>query len=209
MPHLLRCLAVWTAATVAATAAVTWLAPVVAGPASGFDGQLVRGCAAAAAGATAWLWLGAGITIATSLRGRAAAVPPAVLPTPLRRLVLGACGVVLAGGLGIGAAQAAQDGPHQDRLGGPAAVAGLPVPDRTATAAPAPAPDVVTVEPGDSLWSIAAEHLGPHPTDAEVDAAWRDLYARNRTVVGPDPDLIRPAQRLRAPIPAPVSEVQP
>jgi nucleoid-associated protein YgaU len=62
------------------------------------------------------------------------------------------------------------------------------------------APDAVVVRPGDTLWSIAASRLGPGtPTDAAVDAAWRRLYAHNRSTVGPRPDLIHPGARLRMP----------
>jgi resuscitation-promoting factor RpfA len=46
-----------------------------------------------------------------------------------------------------------------------------------------------TVRPGDWLSKIAAAH----------DIAWQSLYAANRSVVGPDPDLIFPGQRLVLP----------
>lgn len=59
----------------------------------------------------------------------------------------------------------------------------------------------VTVRPGDSLWSIAARHLAPGASDAQVDAAWRAWYAANRPVIGADPDLILPGQLLHAPDP--------
>jgi hypothetical protein len=55
----------------------------------------------------------------------------------------------------------------------------------------------VVVGSGDSLWSIAAARLGPHASTVAVDEEWRRLYARNRSVVGPDPDLIHPGTRLR------------
>lgn len=57
----------------------------------------------------------------------------------------------------------------------------------------------VTVRPGDSLWSIAARHLGPGAGNAQVDAAWRAWYAANRAVIGADPDLILPGQVLQFP----------
>ena len=36
----------------------------------------------------------------------------------------------------------------------------------------------------------------PGASDAEIDARWRRLYDLNRAEIGPDPDLIQPAQRL-------------
>ena len=61
---------------------------------------------------------------------------------------------------------------------------------------------VVMVQPGDSLWRIAAHSLGPDATDADVDNAWRAWYFVNREVIGDDPDVILPGQDLRAPSPS-------
>lgn len=58
------------------------------------------------------------------------------------------------------------------------------------------APQAYTIQPGDTLWAIAGRTLQGSPTDAEIDAGWRSLYARNAGVVGPDPDLVRPGQQL-------------
>ena len=52
---------------------------------------------------------------------------------------------------------------------------------------------------GDTLWDIAARHLGPHATDQDVAEAWPRWYALNREVVGDDPDHILPGQRLVVP----------
>jgi len=57
----------------------------------------------------------------------------------------------------------------------------------------------VVVRRGDSLWRIAARHLGPQVTEAQVAAAWPRWYAANRAVVGPDPNLLLPGQRLIPP----------
>jgi nucleoid-associated protein YgaU len=68
--------------------------------------------------------------------------------------------------------------------------------------APAPAASdaaEVVVRRGDSLWSIAARHLGPGASDAEIAEAWPAWYTTNRDVVGDDPDLILPGQVLQAP----------
>jgi len=63
----------------------------------------------------------------------------------------------------------------------------------------------VVVAPGDSLWSIAAQHLPAAATDALTAAAWPRWYAVNRSVIGDDPDLLLPGQRLT--VPGPTDEV--
>jgi hypothetical protein len=57
----------------------------------------------------------------------------------------------------------------------------------------------VVVHEGDSLWSIAAAHLGPHASPADVARAWPRWYAANRGVVGADPNLLLPGTTLVAP----------
>lgn len=87
------------------------------------------------------------------------------------------------------------------------AVPASPVPAGAASTGPAPRPvapapeagQTYVVTPGDSLWSIAAEHLEPGASAAQVAAAWPRWYAANRDVIGPDPDLIHPGQLLLAP----------
>ena len=68
--------------------------------------------------------------------------------------------------------------------------------------APAPAANTsaeVVVQRGDTLWSVAARHLGTGASDAEIARAWPAWYATNRDVIGGDPDVILPGQVLRAP----------
>ena len=68
--------------------------------------------------------------------------------------------------------------------------------------APAPAANTsaeVVVQRGDTLWSVAARHLGTGASDAEIARAWPAWYAANRDVIGGDPDVILPGQVLRAP----------
>ncbi|HEX6447476.1 MAG TPA: LysM domain-containing protein [Streptosporangiales bacterium] len=60
-------------------------------------------------------------------------------------------------------------------------------------------PRVVRVRPGDSLWCIARTHMSGRPSDAAITREWHRWYAANRSVVGSDPDLIVPGQRLRPP----------
>ena len=57
----------------------------------------------------------------------------------------------------------------------------------------------VVVAAGDSLWSIAADHLPDGASAAQIAAAWPTWYAENSSVIGSDPDLIRPGQLLDPP----------
>lgn len=62
--------------------------------------------------------------------------------------------------------------------------------------APAPSPQpsgsTYTVVEGDTLWDIAATHLG----DA---TRWPEIYSLNQGVIGDNPDLIYPGQELQLP----------
>jgi len=98
----------------------------------------------------------------------------------------------------------------------PGVLDGLPLPERpdtgpsvTPAAVPQqrvvprsarPLPASVLVQPGDSLWSIAADRLcrPGAPTTAVADAV-RLLEAANRDRLGADPDLIFPGTRLELP----------
>ncbi|MEW1953961.1 LysM peptidoglycan-binding domain-containing protein [Terrabacter sp. NPDC080008] len=76
--------------------------------------------------------------------------------------------------------------------------------DRPRLLAPAPRAatsthELVTVRRGDSLWSIAARHMGTGATDTEVAHEWPRWYEANRAVIGDDPDLLVPGQQLRPP----------
>jgi hypothetical protein len=63
----------------------------------------------------------------------------------------------------------------------------------------APRNPPVIVRPGDSLWSIASRRLGPGAADVLVAQEWPRWWAANREVIGDDPDLINPGQRLTPP----------
>lgn len=60
----------------------------------------------------------------------------------------------------------------------------------------------VVVRPGDCLWAITARELRD-PTAARVSAHWPGWWRANRRVIGSDPNLIHPGQRLRRPGPTP------
>lgn len=190
--RLPRCLLVWCSATALLASAAHLVAEAaLAHVTGGFETGLVRACGAAAVGCLAWAWLNVSAAVLEALRSR---VPGRRRPAPraLRRLVLIACGVAL-----TAPAPALADTPHD--LPAEVLLAGLPYPERVADAAPAAAPRVVVVRPGDTLWSIAARHLPADAGAADVTRAWQRLHRHNRAVIGDDPDLIRPGQRLVLP----------
>lgn len=140
------------------------------------------------------------------------------LPPALRRLLTGLAGAGTAGVVVLGASGTATPGsavapPAVERLVRLPALPGDPPPTATMAVlddeptAPAEEPAAAsawTVEPGESLWSIAeelvAERLGRPPTDAEVDGPWRQLVDANRDrLVGGDPDRLFPGQVLVLP----------
>jgi nucleoid-associated protein YgaU len=59
--------------------------------------------------------------------------------------------------------------------------------------------DTVVVLRGDTLWSIAARHLGPAANAAAIEVEWHRWLATNRDVIGDDADLILPGQLLSPP----------
>jgi hypothetical protein len=57
-----------------------------------------------------------------------------------------------------------------------------------------------TVEPGDTLWDIAATHLTPTlRSPARIQRYWQQIYWVNRPAIGADPDLIHPGTGLDVP----------
>ena len=170
----------------------------------------------------AWLWLLAAVGVCTydALRSGPDPLPASVLRPPLvRALVATALG---AAALAVPpAAQAdstrAQGNlvPHDVIDASPAGhttgrrvLAGLRVPDRSvggvtgrthdrADDRPVDPVGRLQVRPGDSLWSLTAALLPAEAPAGTVVAGWRLLYAANRAVVGPDPDLLLPGQSLR------------
>jgi hypothetical protein len=59
--------------------------------------------------------------------------------------------------------------------------------------------DTVVVLRGDTLWAIAARHLGPAASAADIEVEWRRWLAANRDVIGDDADVILPGQVLSPP----------
>ena len=226
-----RCLVVWAAGTAAlATVARPAEIPAADGWAARhrlaalpLDRALLDLAAAALLACAAWAWLALTVTVLEALgtprRGEVRQVPErrplvgvrrfgdaARLPGGLRRLVLSWCGVALLSGLAAPAL--ATGGPHPPDHGhGLAALVGLPLPER-AVAPPSPhratqSTGSVVVRTGDCLWTIAARGLSADATPVEIAHRWHALYAANRGLIGPDPDVLQPGQRLRLPVPSP------
>lgn len=57
----------------------------------------------------------------------------------------------------------------------------------------------IVVRRGDTLWSIAAAHLGQDATDAEIARAWPRWHATNAERIGADPHVLLPGTRLTPP----------
>lgn len=200
----------------AAAAPMSAVLQAGAGAAS-FDALMAVTAAGAALAVATWLLLGVVLTALVETQwsnGRRwlAALAARVTPTLVARIATG----LLAGGIVGGPAMS---GPAAFAETRPINVAAAPADtvrdsalrswtadrpsagrehDRVRTRHPAPAGTVV-VRRGDSLWVIAARHLPARTGHAAVARAWPRWYAANRDVVGSDPDLIRPGQRLRAP----------
>ena len=159
-------------------------APMPAGgPGSLLRPQAVRVLVATALGVTA---LAGPAAHASPLAGRARTLPDDLSPAAgaRRSVTLG-----LLDGLPV---PDRVSGGARDRSRGLSAQATVRAPDR------APADDrTVRVDPGDCLWSLAAGLLPPGSPTSTVAEGWRLLYAANREVVGPDPDLLQPGQTLQ------------
>lgn len=124
---------------------------------------------------------------------------PTLLRACMTVSIAGGIGVTHIGFSTIGTAPASAMDSPQD-------VHGVPYPDRplldTDDTPPQPdAPDQkqVTVRPGDSLWAIAAGHLGRGASHTDIEHAWRSWWHTNRSTIGADPHLIRPGQTLHSP----------
>ena len=61
------------------------------------------------------------------------------------------------------------------------------------------APGVHVVVRGESLWRITAELLGPDASNSAIASAWPVIYQANRSLIGENPGLIQPGQRLTIP----------
>jgi len=95
---------------------------------------------------------------------------------------------------------------HADTVAGRASapsmssLEGLRLPERPLDPASTPqSTDEVVVKAGDTLWAIAARSLPADAGPAQVATEVTRWHAANRQVIGDDPDLIIPLQRLTPP----------
>ncbi len=144
-----------------------------------FPGAVVALLTLAALAVALWAALVALLALTPGLRGLAVTLTP--------RLLRGVALAGIAGALGLPSAHAEDRG-----------VDGLRLPDRPLVAdASGVAP--VVVRGGDTVWAIAKAHLGPGAGIRATARASDRWYQANREVIGPDPDLIHPGQRLNPP----------
>ena len=182
--------------------------PVPVGPLSAVTAPLVAVLGLATWACSAWLLVVLGATWGArlpGLAGRAARrTAERVAPVSVRTLVQVALGATVAasvlGGPAAGLADerpaASYDWPGTTAVPVVGPPLAPPLPARTPQAL---AVTAVVVQPGDSLWSIAARDLGARASAAQVAQAWPRWWAANRAVLGEDPDLIHPGTRLAAP----------
>ena len=88
--------------------------------------------------------------------------------------------------LGTASTEAEQNTTTDDQKGAPAAW--RPAPESSTTR--------LVVEPGDSLWSISEEHIGPGATPKQIAYEVERTFDLNRGRIGEDPNLIFPGQEF-------------
>ncbi len=88
--------------------------------------------------------------------------------------------------LGTASTEAEQNTTTDDQKGAPAAW--QPAPESSTTR--------LVVEPGDSLWSISEEHIGPGASPKQIAYEFERTFDLNRGRIGEDPNLIFPGQEL-------------
>jgi nucleoid-associated protein YgaU len=130
----------------------------------------------------AWALLVVSLASVPALRGIAVVLTP--------RILRGMAFAGVAGALAVPAAQAEDRG-----------VDGLRLPDRPLVAASEPqrVEQTVVVRRGDTLWAVARARLGFRADVVSTAREVRRWHHANRDVIGRDPDLIHPGQRLDAP----------
>ncbi len=181
-----------------------------------FDRLLTDLCAVASVASYAVLALLAAGAVAERLAGqslpRLARVLRVVVPRRWAAMVASACGLGLAATPVVATPVVATPvvatpvvatpvtAVAEDRARHPSrpSLDGLALPDLPIGRA-APMDEAVIVQPGDTLWAVAARRLPSSADDAEIAAIVHRWYAVNHRVIGSDPDLIFPGTHLEPP----------
>jgi LysM domain len=199
---LVRCSLLLTVSAVATALAARQTAGLRHPGQDSYDDLLVAGAAWALVLCAAW----AGLVCAAAVlevvsAGRLAVTRLVGCPAPARRVLLATLGVAMAGGGALVAGPvSAAPAPLESGSSGRSERLGLPVPARPTGAAYSLPRLRVEVRPGDSLWRLARQRA-PTASTPDVTRLVARTYTANRWVIGPDPDLIRPGQRLLIPRP--------
>jgi nucleoid-associated protein YgaU len=167
-----------------------------------FGDLLVKGATWALALGAAWAVLVcAAAVLEVVSAGRLAITARLGCPAPARRALLAGLGVVLASGGVVVTSQVSAAPPVAGSGGGSRGQLGLAVPSRPTGSTPAVPRQRVEVQPGDSLWRLAEQRSRAATSDAGIARLVARTYRTNRHIIGADPDLIRPGQRLQVPRP--------
>ena len=59
--------------------------------------------------------------------------------------------------------------------------------------------DTTFVQPGDTLWGMAQEQLGPDASPELINNEVGTIHDLNRDIIGDNPHMIHPGQELRLP----------
>lgn len=210
----------WAAAPAAADALRIATGRVPVG-AVALDRAVVDLAGVVALGALAWFALMLPLILLAALANRApcwvAVLAHRLAPAPWRRWALAACGLGLAAPIALAPGATAHDGGAAPCSRACPSLGGLPFPDlpvapthapgaghraeRSAGSAARPGALLgrrVTVQPGDSLWSIARSRW-PAADSSQLAELVEAVYTRNRAVIGPDPNLIFPGTTIAIP----------
>ena len=207
----IRCLVVWTSPPPVSRSSPSWPAPrwpqadVTAAALRSrtpLDRALTEVAAFALLGCALWMWAATTAVVLEARRG--GSVPdgrcrcgprrgtPAGAGGLRRRPRRGPRPAVVATGSQVGHVAAPGTAHRCPGSRSPTGPRPRPRPDGQPDAGPSRVP------PGDTLWSIAVATSRPAPRRPD-HRRWHAIYAANRPLIGPDPDVIEPGQRLRLP----------
>jgi LysM domain len=204
----------WTAGVLLPTCLVAaWVLVETTGPLRhpadpGFANLLTAFAAWLLVGCAGWSTLvSAAALVETTTAGRVRATTWVGCPPSLRRVLVAGIGFALVSGVSgqtsvvarVTASVTASERGTSPGRSAPSWQRSLPVPARPLGRVPSSRSPRVLVRPGDTLWHLAADRLRPSASDGEVALLVERIHRRNQELIGPDPDLIHPGQRLVVP----------